>query len=305
MLSQPHSPTRRSALPPADGCSPRRFELPGFRGVARTGLRAEWTARLGSVPLERRSNLWLFRLISAYLDQGLAIWRMPRVEELGFFDTVAHLARESAFPLGPLASPTARALLERPPADALAAALARTLAGEALWEQYLLETLLAQPGWAGLAAECERKPELLINRRKIRLLDYAAITLIAEVGCLERELGEFAPLAAVAAECVPDRVPDRSADEVLLAVWHDAFEWSYYEPLLGALAAPRPARTTESVPARAWAFFCSTIARARCAVTSRRSSPTSRRSASPASSALTLRTAAQAMRSQASTVPRR
>lgn len=232
------------------------IELAGFRGVARTGLRAEWTARLGSVPLERRSNLWLFRLISAYLDQGLAIWRMPRVEELGFFDAVAHLARESAFPLGPLASPTARALLERPPADALAAALARTLAGEALWEQYLLETLLAQPGWAGLAAECERKPELLINRRKIRLLDYAAITLIAEVGCLERELGDFAPLAAVAAECVPDRVPDRSADEVLLAVWHEAFEWSYYEPLLGVLAAPRPARTTEPAPARAWAFFC-------------------------------------------------
>ena len=41
----------------------------------------------------------------------------------------------------------------------------------------------------------------------------------------------------------------------LLSVWHDAFEWSYYEPLLGALAAPHPRRP----PARAgaaWALFC-------------------------------------------------
>lgn len=233
------------------------IEAPAFRGVARTGLRAEWATRLGGVPLQRRSNLWLFRVISAYLDQGLATWRMPGVDELGLFDAVAQLARRSAFPLGPLASPTARALLERTPRDALAAALERTVARQTLWEQYLLETLLAQPGWAGLAAECERKPELLINRRQIRLLDYAAITLIAEVGCLERELGDFAPLDAPGAECVPDRVPERSSEEVLLGVWQDAFEWSYYEPLLGAMSGPRPeAGRSVAIPARAWAFFC-------------------------------------------------
>jgi len=232
------------------------IDLPVFRGVARTGLRAAWSLRLGGVALERRSNLWLFRLISAYLDQGLAIWRMPAVDELGFFDAVARLVRRSAFPLGPLASPTARALLELSPRDALAAALGRTLASETLWEQYLLETLLAQPGWAGLAAECERKPELLINRRRIRLLEYAAITLITEVGCLEQELGDFAPLDAPAVAGAPDRVPERSSEEVLLAVWHDAFEWSYYEPLLGALSGPHPEPVAAHASPRAWAFFC-------------------------------------------------
>jgi uncharacterized protein YbcC (UPF0753/DUF2309 family) len=228
---------------------------PAFPGVARAGLRAEWTAQLGGVPLERRSHLWLFRLIGAYLDQGLAIWRMPGVDELGFFDAVARLARKSALRIGPLGSPTARALLARPAKEALSAALSRTLGSEASWERYLLETLLAQPGWAGLAAVCERKPELLLNRRRINLLDYAAVTLITEVGCLERELGDaFQPLAVSAGEVVPDRVPDRSSEEVLLAVWHDAFEWSYYESVLGALSAPRP--QPAPVPARAWAFFC-------------------------------------------------
>ena len=232
------------------------IELPEFPGVARAGLRAEWTRRLGGVPLDRRSHLYVFRLIGAYLDQGLSIWRMPGVEELGFFEAVARLARTSALPLGPLGSRTARALLERAPRDALAGALARTLGHEAQWEQYLLETLLAQPGWAGLAAECERKPELLIGQRRIHLLDYAAITLAAEVGCLERELGpEFAPLDVPSRELVPDRVPERRHDEVLLSVWHDAFEWSYYEPLLGALSAPRP-RAPSPPRASAWAFFC-------------------------------------------------
>ena len=233
------------------------IEPPAFPGIARAGLRARWAAQLGGVPLDRRSHLYLFRLIGAYLDQGLSIWRMPGADELGFFEVVARLARGSALPLGPLGSPAARALLERTPREALAGALARTLGSDALWEPYLLETLLAQPGWAGLVGECERKPELLIGRRRIHLLDYAAVTLIAEVGCLERELGkDFAPLDAPAVELVPDRIPERTADEVLLAVWHDAFEWSYYETVLGALAAPRPPRAPSPAPARVWAFLC-------------------------------------------------
>ena len=233
------------------------IESPRFAGAARAGLRAEWAARLGGVPLDRRSHLHLFRLIGAYLDQGLSIWRMPGAEDLGFFDAVARLARTSRIPLGPFAAPTARELLGRPPREALARALARTLAREELAEAYLLETLLAQPGWAGLAAECERKPELLIGRRRIHLLDYAAITLVAEVGCLELELGnDFVPLDAPSAELVPDRIPERTRDEVLLAVWHEAFEWSYYAPVLGALSAPRPPQAPTPAPARAWALFC-------------------------------------------------
>jgi uncharacterized protein YbcC (UPF0753/DUF2309 family) len=232
-----------------------------FAGVARAGLRAGWARRLGGVPLDRRSHLHLFRLLGAYLDQGLSTWRMPGVDDLGFFDAVAQLARRSRFPLGPFGSRTARALMQLRPREALMGALGRTLPSEALWEPYLLETLLAQPGWTGLVGECERHPELLLGRRRVALLDYAAVTLVAEVGCLEQELGEGfsaldAPLGFDAAAVAPDRVPRRTTDEVLLSIWHEAFERSYYEPLLGALAAPRSRRSTASVSATAWAFFC-------------------------------------------------
>jgi uncharacterized protein YbcC (UPF0753/DUF2309 family) len=235
------------------------LEAPAFPGFARAGLRAMWPARLGGVALERRSQPSIVRLVSAYLDQGLSIWKMPGAEELGLFDAVARLARESALPLRPFDAPGARALLEVSPREAIEHALARTVAHAALHEAYLFETLFAEPGWAGLVAECERKPATLLKRRNITLLDFAAVTLVAELGCLERELGPtFEPLggpeALAFARREPHVAPEPTRDEALLAVWHDAFEWSYYEPLLGALVAPRP--TSHPSPASAWAFFC-------------------------------------------------
>ncbi|HEY7955875.1 MAG TPA: putative inorganic carbon transporter subunit DabA [Polyangia bacterium] len=236
------------------------IEAPLFSGRARSGLRAAWQARLGGVRLERRSHLHLFRLIGAYLDQGLAIWRMPEAEELDFFQAVSALAQKSALPLRPFDAPLARALIVLPAREALASALERTVGRVELYESYLLETLLAQPGWAGMVGECERKPELLLGRRRIHLLDYAAVTLAAELGCLEEELGaSFAPLGQqldLAQAPSPDDKFTPTEDQRLLSIWHDAFEWSYYEPLLGALSAPHPQPAPAPAPASAWALFC-------------------------------------------------
>ncbi len=236
------------------------LSAPEFPGVARAGLRAIWTDRLGGVALERRSHLPLFRLIGAYLDQGISVWGMPDAAKAGFFEAVAGLARRSRFPLKPFDVPAARELLALPAREALDRALDRIVGRRDLFEPYLLETLLVQPGWAGMVAECERRPEGLLEGRRITLLEYAAVTLVAELGCLERELGPgFAPIAAAERHPPlrrdPDAVPALQEAEVLLSIWHDAFEWSYHEELLGAVVAPRrrparPARTS------AWAICC-------------------------------------------------
>jgi uncharacterized protein len=236
------------------------LEAPAHAGLARSGLRRLWSERLGGIALERRSQLHVLRMVSAYLDQGLALWHLPNADELGLFSAVSRLAAASALPLRPFNAPAAARLLALPPREALAGALARTVGREDLYEPYLLESLLTHPGWAGLVGECERKPEGMIERRSIALLDYAALVLVAEVGCLEEELGaRFEPLAATVggpvAPPVPDAVPVLSPAESLLALWQDAFEWSYYEPLLGALGAPRPRRERPASPS-AWAFFC-------------------------------------------------
>ncbi len=238
-----------------------RLEEPRFPGRARQGLRATWTRRLGGVALHRRSHLQLFRLLGGYLDQGLSTWSMPGADRMGFYECVAHLVRVSRLPLVPFETPGARALMALPAREALVGALARTVGREEGYEPYLLETLLTLPGWAGLVGECERNPWQLLTPRRMELLDLAAVTLVAELGHLERELGTgFAPLGLVAssdeATAPPDEPPVRGEAERLLSVWQEAFEWSYYAPFLGGVRAnaartplPRPATT-------AWAVFC-------------------------------------------------
>ncbi len=234
---------------------------PKFPGRLGHGLRAMWTDRLGGVALQRRSHPHLFRLYGGYLDQGLSTWHMPDADSKGLFDCVASLAASSPLPLLPFDTSSARALLRLPARDALLAALAKTVGREDWYEAYLLETILAQPGWLGLAAECERTPGLLLAPRKITLLDCVAVTLVAELGCLEREVGtRLAPLdtfgLSPSLDSDPAARPVRTEEEALLSVWQDALEWSYYEPLLGALQANAARPHVARPKSTAWAFFC-------------------------------------------------
>lgn len=237
------------------------FDEPAFAGRVHRGLRAVWTELLGGVALHRRSHLHLFRLFGGYVDQGLSSWRMPGAERMGLFDCVANLVATSPFPLLPFDTPGARALLRLSAREALSSALAKIVGRQDWYEAYLLETLLTAPGWSGLAGECERTPGLLLVPRKITLLDCAAVTLVAELGCLECELGlSFAPLSKSgvppAASAAPDRRLDRTDAEVLLSVWQEAFEWTYYAPFLGALKANATRRRASPSKATAWAVFC-------------------------------------------------
>jgi uncharacterized protein len=237
------------------------LDAPTFPGLARSGLRRLWKERLGGIALERRSQLHLLRMVSAHLDQGLAHWQMPGAEQLGLFAAVSRLAATTALPLRPFDASIAKELLKLPAREALAEALKRTLGRDDLYEPYLLESLLTHAGWAGLVGECERKPEAMLDRRAVSLVDYAALLLVAELGCLEEELGAaFAPLAASLpspiAHSSPDAPPERSTTEKMLEIWQNAFEWSYYEPLLGALESTRPPKRDRAETASAWAFFC-------------------------------------------------
>src|SRR6185437_16217837 len=46
------------------------LEAPAHPGLARSGLRRLWSERIGGIALERRSQLHVLRMVSAYLDQG-------------------------------------------------------------------------------------------------------------------------------------------------------------------------------------------------------------------------------------------
>lgn len=236
---------------------PIQFQNP--RGAAQAGLRALWNPLLKKVSLDRLAHPPLFRMIGGYLDQGLSIWRMPGADRLGFFEAVANLNRSSLLPLYPYSSSSAKELFELSAPEAANRALQRLVGDKDLYETYLLESLLAQPGWAGLVSQCEMNPASLLSPRSITLEEYAAVTLVTEMACLEQALKkDFKPLSALDrfAPLKPDLVPEETEEERLLQVWQEAFEWSYYEPLLGGIADMASRTPTASAAAPAWAFFC-------------------------------------------------
>ncbi len=231
-------------------------------------LRERWQAELdrpnpGAVSLNRLVHPPLFRLIGGYLDQGLSTWRLPGADQLDFFNAVASLVQKSWLPLKPLNSPAAKKLLSLPAKDAAIEALKRLVSDEKLFETYILEMLLAQPGWAGLVSECEMHSRSLLSPRAIRLLDYVAIALVIEVAALERHLGpDFKPLDISTPNfsiqpLKPDAIPAFTDQDFHLQIWQEAFEWSYYENVLGGVAVSTNS-TSPGVRENhdAWAFFC-------------------------------------------------
>lgn len=127
----------------------------------------------------------LTRLVSAFLDQGIAYWPMPD-RELGF-----HRAARSLFlQVGAVASPwlrPLRALLreqERRDAtaeDVVIEMLERLGVAQRDWEAYVQRVLLALPGWAGLLRRLECEPDIAPQEAPpCRLVEFLAVRLVYE-----------------------------------------------------------------------------------------------------------------------------
>ncbi len=222
------------------------------------GIRDRWLER--GVALNTHVPPTLFRYASNYLDQGVAIWRMPHATDT-FWNAMGRIVRESYLPIPPLSDPFCRELLNGTPENAILVCLRKLVGNEAFFETYLLEMLLSHPGWSGMFHFIQNKPVSLLSRRSARLLDFAAIELVLELGWVMRREGkDFKPLAE--ATDVPERLPVRSSAAFDAAtyhqlLWHEAFEWSYYENLLGGLEAQAKAPPPASrIPPEVQAFFC-------------------------------------------------
>lgn len=127
----------------------------------------------------------LIRLTSAYLDEGIASWRMP-ARELGFYAAVRKLAVDG--PVPPVrwqreARQDFRDQLERglSAMDAVQEALLELGVNAADAEKFIPALLLTLPGWAGLMSRLERHPH---DRERhappASLLDFLAVRLTYE-----------------------------------------------------------------------------------------------------------------------------
>jgi uncharacterized protein YbcC (UPF0753/DUF2309 family) len=192
-----------------------------------------WRESAG-INLDKVVHPWLFRICGAYLDQGISIWKFP-IDENGFLASVRQLEKNSLRSL--IKSKRAVSLLISP--ETTITRLLQILVGdESLFENYLFDQQFAHPGWSGMAAVLEEHPESLLDYRKMSLHDFIFFELILEIEYLDGILGQtWKPLAQHSEIPVRDIFELQQYVELfdVLAIWQEAMEWSFYDPILKGL----------------------------------------------------------------------
>lgn len=226
--------------------------------LANHGIRNAWLTKI-EMELNVLVHPILFRFLGNFLDQGISRWTLPKEGEC-FWDCVMRLAQNSLLPLYPLQEPIVRELSSKDPDYVIQICLEKIVGDSELYEQYLLEMLLAHPGWAGMVRIVEKNPRSLLDPRKISLKELIAVELVCELAFLLKKKGvNFLYVASISlpkgTTLLKDGLPTPEVP-LYLKVWHEAMEWSLHTELLAAL---RPQETTPpSAKARPYvqAFFC-------------------------------------------------
>jgi uncharacterized protein YbcC (UPF0753/DUF2309 family) len=127
----------------------------------------------------------LIRLCAAYSDQGVAHWTLPRRIK-GFWEAFCRLYEGSRPWVDSWVRPLARELrrLRRELIDPLASVLeSLELLGvpEGEWESFLVDTLLALRGWAGMMRQNEIRPDRVAHpAAEGTVVEYLAVRLVLE-----------------------------------------------------------------------------------------------------------------------------
>jgi uncharacterized protein YbcC (UPF0753/DUF2309 family) len=177
----------------------------------------------------------LFRVLCNYLDQGIAMWQFPVIKE-GLLESILALEQNSyssLFRTNEIKEMFLAGKWEiKPLLDLL-------VGDESLYEQYLFDQQFAHPGWSGLVAIIESNPQTLLDTRKILLRELIVFELLLELDALNYHFGPvWAPLQKFASSSLDELLfqPVKHSEvNDVLALWQEAFEWSYYDQVLAAL----------------------------------------------------------------------
>lgn len=201
-------------------------------------LRRQWKSKY-KIQLDKVVHPVLFRLLSAYLDQGISSWSFPYHVD-GFLTSIRALENYNYASI--FKTKRARKLLLD--GEATLSDLLHLLIGDAsLFDLYLFEQQFVHPGWSGFVATAETTPSMLLKNRPISLHDMIYLELLLEIDALDHKLGEkWAPLSTKIEGVVEPLffpVPE-SELKIVLQLWQEAYEWTYFDGILsGILEAPQ------------------------------------------------------------------
>jgi len=193
--------------------------------------------------IDNKVHPLLFRILCAFLDQGIAIDSFPVVNK-SFIDSVRELEQNSfvsffktrvirqKFISGNYSIPE----------------LLKTIVGkEEYFEQYLFDQQFAHPGWSGFVSAVEDNPQTLLDRKQITLKELLEFELLLELDVLNHALGSKWQSLASHVTVPPVNlfadIPKTELAEVI-ELWQDAFEWSYYDSVLKGISMSDEKRMT-------------------------------------------------------------
>ncbi|MEI6833370.1 MAG: putative inorganic carbon transporter subunit DabA [bacterium] len=211
------------------------------RPLAEKGLRAQWTHLYGTNVLDRSSSV-LYRLLGAYLDQGISIWRMP-TSATGFLNSVSELTSQSRLAFPPFNQPIARELLSCPIDTLIEMALGRLTGHQSFHERYITDILLTTPGWSSTIDFLERNPGILAQKKAVTLKELVAVALVLDCAFIQSNAGpDFRNLKSLGAR--QEEFPLRKHQTIpridyIKLIWHEAWEWTFYERNLALLGKTR------------------------------------------------------------------
>lgn len=200
-------------------------------------LRANWK-RFYKIDLDSQTHPLLFRILSSYLDQGISTWRFP-VDPSGFIGSLRKMEQNGLVSFFRYKR-ASRLLLDN---TCQTKDLLDILVGRpALYSQYLFDQQFAHPGWSGMVFSVENTPESLLLKRKISLQELVQLELLLEIDALDSRFGNaWLPLGAQVRTVYEDifAPSDNTEPEQVLAIWQNAFEWTYYDHVLAMLSAQK------------------------------------------------------------------
>ena len=154
-------------------------------------LRKHWKD-IYHLDLDNKTHPLLFRILCAFLDQGIAIENMPVVNK-SFTETIKELEQNSFVSFFKTKTVQQKFIS----GNYSIGELLKTIVGkEEYFEQYLFDQHFAHHGWSGFVSAVEDNPQTLLDPKKITLKELVEFELLMELDALNYNLGtKWQPLA--------------------------------------------------------------------------------------------------------------
>ena len=196
-------------------------------------VRKHWKASF-HMDMDAMVHPLLFRILSSYLDQGIATWISPFSND-GFLSAIRQVEKSSATSF--FRGKHARELLHDEETSLLDL-LSLVVGEEKFFEHYLFDQQFSHPGWSGMVAVLSEDDKALLDGKRIDFQEFIHFELLLEIDALDYYFGEIwcpisyrikEDIAALFAPTLPNELA------TVRAIWQDAYEKTYYDEVINGL----------------------------------------------------------------------